>query len=229
MLDRVMPLPPLERVEIVEVGTRKPEGDQGFLRLCRKTYRARYVDGTESDIFAYDHVERDALDAVVIAAYALDDRGVPHVFLRSSLRPPCAWRPESRRPLVEKDSLGVLWELPAGLVEPGEYDERGLVRCAARELEEELGFDVAHEDIEPLGPSTFPSAGVMGERHHYTKVRVDPQKRGRPSEDGSVLEQRAQIAQITLEEGLDACRRGLIEDAKTEIALRRLKEELDVA
>ena len=32
-------------------------------------------------------------------------------------------------------------------------------------LEEELGFDIGVEAFGPLGPATFPSAGVVGERY----------------------------------------------------------------
>ncbi len=217
----VMALPPLPRIELVEVDDLSPPGDAGFLRLRRQRFRIRRGDQL-SEPFLYDRVERKALDAVVVAAHYRDEKGQPRVYLRSAIRPPAALRPEALRPLREAPTLGVLWELPAGLVESDECSPEGLQRCAARELEEELGFAIDPARFEGLGPATFPSCGVIGERHHFFAVEVDPSQRGTPSEDGSVLESDAQIVAVTLEEALGHLDAGVIEDGKTEIALRRL-------
>ena len=111
-------------------------------------------------------------------------------------------------------------------MEPDECSPEGLVACAQRELDEELGLLVDTEALTPLGPSTFPCPGVIGERHHYFHVAVKPSDRRVPIEDGSVLEQEARIVAVPLREALDACKSGGIEDAKTELALRRLREHL---
>jgi ADP-ribose pyrophosphatase len=221
-----MPLPPLPRYVLREVEDRSPSGQSGFLRLRRQALVLRYPDGRESEPFVYDRVEREALDAVTVAAHYRDEAGRRWVFLRSAVRPPVQLRPVAARPLPEKDTLGVLWELPAGLVEPEECraGELGLRRCAARELGEELGFAVADAALAPLGPPTFPAAGVIGERHHYYQVEVVPAERRRPAEDGSALERDAVVAAVLLTEALALVRRGIIEDSKTEIALRRLAE-----
>ena len=79
-------------------------------------------------------------------------------------------------------------------------------------------------DLRELGPSTFPSPGVIGERHFFFHVEVDPTKRKTPPEDGSLLEHAAVIADVPLTEALAACRAGEVEDAKTELALRRLAD-----
>ena len=42
-------------------------------------------------------------------------------------------------PIPERESLGNLWELPAGLVEVEERSPEGVRACARRELLEELG------------------------------------------------------------------------------------------
>jgi len=215
-----MALPPLPRLELEEVEDMSPDAAPGFLRLRRQRLRLRR-DGEPSEPFVYDHVERRALDAVVVAAHYRIG-GERCVYLRSAIRPPAALRPVALRPLEETHSLGMLWELPAGLVEPDECSPEGLSRCAARELEEELGFDVAPGRFEPLGPATFPSCGVIGERHHFFAVEVDPQRRGKPSEDGSVLEQDALVVSVKMAEALQHLDAGAIEDGKTEIALRRL-------
>jgi ADP-ribose diphosphatase len=219
-----MPLPALPRIEIVVEEDKTPPGLAGFLRPWRRRLVAHYPDGSVSPPFLYDGVDRPALDAVVIVAHYRDRDGARCVFLRSALRPPAALRPMAARPLEEKPTLGVLWELPAGLVEPAECNREGLAMCAARELEEELGFAVPAARFAPLGPAVFPSAGVIGERHHFYQVEVEPGARGTPVEDGSVLESRALVAALPLAEALALVRTGDIEDAKTEIGLRRLAE-----
>jgi ADP-ribose pyrophosphatase len=110
------------------------------------------------------------------------------------------------------------------LVEPDERSEAGLRRCAARELYEETGAEVAPEALFPLGPSTFPSPGVIGERHFYFHAEIDAMALVPPVEDGSVLERQAALVTVTIEDALMLVRAGEIEDAKTEIALRRLAE-----
>jgi ADP-ribose pyrophosphatase len=115
-----------------------------------------------------------------------------------------------------------LWELPAGLVEPDETPPC----AAARELGEELGFHVEATSLIELGPWTFPAPAIIGERHLFFAVEVEPSTQSRPTEDGSELEKGAAILAIPLMEALEHCRRGAIQDAKTELALRRLAEAL---
>jgi NAD+ kinase len=90
-----------------------------------------------------------------------------------------------------------LWELPAGLVEPGEESNLTAVAGAARrELLEELGFDVPVERFVPLGPSTFPAPGFVAERHFFFAVEVDPKSRREPELDGSPLERGGVIVEL---------------------------------
>ncbi|HEY3593432.1 MAG TPA: NUDIX domain-containing protein, partial [Polyangiaceae bacterium] len=146
-------LPPLPRIALVEDRLRPPS-PRPFLKLRRLELNARFPDGQTSDPFAYDIVERKALDAVVVAPHFRAEDGQICVLLRSALRPPAAFRPREVWPMPEKESLGGLWELPAGLVEEDERSEAGLRACAARELLEETGANLRPEDMKPLGPST---------------------------------------------------------------------------
>ncbi|HZO14468.1 MAG TPA: NUDIX hydrolase [Polyangiaceae bacterium] len=214
----LVPLPPLSSFELIAIEDLSPHHADGFLTLRRAKLCMRYSDGRRSEPFVFDYVERKALDAVVVAAHYFRD-GERMVYLRTAVRPAVALR---IAPPTEES--GVLWELPAGLVEPDEYGAEGVKRCAARELHEELGFDIEPKRFHELGPSTFPAPGVIGERHYYFHVEVDPQERGAPIEDGSVLEQQATVAVVSLSEALSLVRSGEVEDAKTEIALRRLAE-----
>jgi len=215
----------LPKIELELLEDLSPEVPKGFLRLVRRRYRAIYPDGTRSAPFVYDAVDRSALDAVVIVAHFVASDGSRRVYLRSAVRPPLAMREPARSPLAN-DACGTgLWEVPAGLVEVSEQSASGVVRSAQRELEEELGFSVPLEAIKALGPSGFPCPGVIAERHFYFEVSVDPDTRSEPSLDGSALERFGAVVDVSLEDALGMCRRGQIEDSKTELALRRLAEK----
>lgn len=212
-------LPALPKVELETVRqTRVGEG--GFLVLQRAEMVATSEDPrtphgpVRSPSFFYDAVDRRAIDAAVMVAHHVEG-GRVYVWLRSSVRPPLALRHDA--PLSP-----VLWEVPAGLVEPGESPRAG----AAREIAEELGFDVAETALAPLGPPAFPAPGFIGELHYFFRVEVDPATRTEPAGDGSPVEAGARIISVPLDDALAACRSGEICDEKTELALRRLVDEL---
>jgi ADP-ribose pyrophosphatase len=209
---RVLPEPPAIRVVVVRDRTPEARATGGFLDLSRVDLVVEYPNGTSSGPFAYDLATRRALDAVVIVAHFTDRAGVRHVYLRSAVRPPCALRS------VPPAHHGSMWEVPAGLVEPGEDP----ATTAARELGEELGFTASAAAMRPLGEWVFPAPGIIAERHVYYSIEVDPRARTVPSEDGSALEREAAVIAIPLEDGLAYCRSGVIRDSKTELALRRL-------
>jgi len=225
-----MAMPPLPRILLEQEAERRSPEPKGhdvvpaFLRLRHTVFRAHFPDGSISEPFTYDIVERERLDAVVVVAHFRDKQGERSLYLRSALRPPVAQRPREAWPLPEREDLGGLWELCAGLVEVDERSPEGLLLCAARELAEELGFEVEPSSIKPLGPSSFPAPGLIGERHFFFHVEVDPASQKQPSEDGSVLERGAVIVALPLSQALALVRAGEIQDEKTELGLRRLAE-----
>jgi ADP-ribose pyrophosphatase len=204
---------PSIRVEVVQPPPAEARAVGGYLDVHRTKLTLAFPDGSRSGVFPYDVVTRAAIDAAVFAATFVKD-GVRHVYLRSAVRPPAALR--TTPPLHD----GGLWELPAGLIEAGE----DAAEAAARELAEELGFKASASAMQPLGEWTFPSAGVIGERHVFFHVEVDPDARTPPTEDGTALERFAAILAVPLTEALEHCRRGAIRDGKTELGLRRLAE-----
>lgn len=215
----------LPRIELELIEDLTPEGAAGFLRLVRHRYRARYPDGTLSPPFVYDAIDRPAIDAVVLVAHYVNEHGARSVFLRSCVRPPVAARDPARSPYPERDPpLGLLWELPAGLVEPSEQSPRGLLHAAQRELHEEVGFEVEAAAFAELGPSVFPVAAMIAERHFFFEVEVEPSRRVEPVLDGSALEHFGVVVAVPVTEVLERCRQGTLQDSKTELGVRRLIE-----
>lgn len=207
-----MSLPEPPKVEVEVVVDRSAEARGGFLTMRRLDLVTRR-HGSTSASFPYDIVERRALDACVMVAH-YQANGRVHVWMRTAVRPAVALR------ATEPHVRDPLWEVPAGLIEPGERPRA----AATRELEEELGFTVAEEMMQPLGPYTFPAPGFIGEVHHFFHVRVDPAARRAPLGDGSPLEDAALVLAAPLDELIEECRGGRIPDAKTELALRRLAD-----
>ncbi len=213
------PLLPEIRLEVID--DLSPKVPEGFLKLKRRRYRAHYPDGSISEPFAYDEIDRRAIDAVVICAHytVANER---FVYLRSALRPPIFGRDERRGPSIAREPLGNLWELPAGLVEERDQRPGGARATAQRELHEELGFDVPEQTLASLGPPMFPAPGFVAEQHFFFEVEVDPTERGEPQLDGSPLEHFGRVVSVPLAQALAMCERGDIQDAKTELGLRRL-------
>lgn len=208
-------LPETPKVELEIVLDRTVQTDKrGFLKVRSVDLVATREDGTRSEPFPYDVLDRKAIDAAIMVAHHVKD-GRAHVYLRSAVRPPLFLRPH-------EVAAACLWEVPAGLIEPGERP----AAAAAREIEEELGFPVKEEDMIALGPKAYPAPGFIGELHYYFHVRVDPETRRDPKGDGSPLEEGARIESVPLDVALEACRRGEVPDAKTELVLRRLAEVL---
>jgi ADP-ribose pyrophosphatase len=220
-----LPAPPNIDLEIVSE-RKSPPGT--FLRSVHRVCRTRDREGRASREFLYDEVDRNALDAVVIVPHFLvgGPSGEHHIVLRSALRPPVVLRNEARSP-VSHPGKNSLWEVPAGLVEEDDGKQEDLIEAAARELLEETGFHCLPENLHSLGPPSFPSPGVIGERHFFFRVEVDPQAQIAPSLDGSPLEEAGELVAVPLSCALQAAADGQLADAKTELALRRLHDFLE--
>ncbi len=211
----------------VETKSRLSSSEEGFLALDRRRcFLLRGEAGMRLERagaeFTYDFVRRWAPDAAAIVAYCFID-GQPHVYLRSCVRPPLSFREEEDGSFQAPDGP-CFWELPAGIIEEKGPFEEAARACAARELHEELGFDIAPEQLQLLGPPVYPLPAMIAERQVFFCVEVDPQKRGAPAEDGSPLENEGQIICIPLRDALSAVSKGMLPDSKTELGLRRFQE-----
>jgi ADP-ribose pyrophosphatase len=216
-------------IEIVEDLTAQTPSDKGYLKVRRLRLRTRNADGTASEAYRYDAVDRAALDAVVVLMWAARE-GAPRdplVCVRKQLRPPLLLRRERELVVPDASAELELWELPAGLIEVHERGEEGVLECARRETEEETGFSLPVGDFARLGVPVYLSPGMCAEKIHLVKVRVpDPTLAVEAKGDG-VVEAGSTVAWWPLSECLARADEGAIEDAKTELALRRLRAELE--
>ncbi len=211
-------------IDIVDDRTSSTPSDAGFVRVRRLTLRNRYGGKSEpSRDYPYDCVERAATDAVGIVLYA---RSPDRVCVRSSIRPPISLRPSYALPIPQTSADPTLFEIPAGLVEADEQGEEGLRACAARETMEEVGLSIAPDAFFRIGPGVFLSPGLSAEKLYFLAAEADPDSAVAPTMDGSPVEEAAIIRWLRLDEALEACRSGALEDAKTEVAIRRLAEHL---
>jgi ADP-ribose pyrophosphatase len=222
-------MPDVSAIEIVEDFTARAKCDEGFLRLKRLRARNRRADGTVSREYPIDVIDRPTLDAVAVCLWARTGRGID-VLTRRGLRPAAYFRRGRVAVLPEPEYL-LVEELIAGVLEPGELGLDALRQRAADEVHEEAGLSVSPAALEPLGGPFFPLPGIVSEKIHLLAVEVSrppgPDVLPAPQEgDGSPLEEGAYLVWRELGEALAACERGEIEDAKTELALRRLAPRL---
>jgi ADP-ribose pyrophosphatase len=222
-------MPRVVEIVIVEDRTAISRCDEGFLRLKRLRARNRRADGSLSREYPIDVIDRPTLDAVAVCLWARGARG-PEVLTRRGLRPAAYFRRGKTTAVPEGEYL-LVEELVAGVLEPGETGLDALRRRGAEEVREEVGLSVPPEDLVPLGGPLFMLPGIASEKIHLLAGEVargeGPSRWPAPEGgDGSPLEEGAELCWRPLAAAVAACERGEIEDAKTEIALRRLAERL---
>lgn len=204
-------------------------GGDGFLQVRRTRLRNRRDDGTTSDLFSCDFLQRPVgIDAVVVALFHRAANKPVQVLLRQGLRPALALgRPAKELPIPDERSYCYFTEVVAGVIEREDQGEAGIRRRAAIEAMEEAGYRVEPSDVQFLGAGTFPSPGSMPEKFWLTAVEIHkPHEREQARGDGSAMEELARHWWVDLDAAIRSCVEGDIEDAKTEIILRRLKERL---
>jgi ADP-ribose pyrophosphatase len=222
-------MPRIEAIEIVEDRTATSRCDEGFLHVRRYRARNRRVDGSRSDEYRIDVVERPALDAVAVCLWARTPRGV-EVLLRRQLRPAVHFRQGRLRALPERDHL-LFEELVAGVLEPGELGLAALQRRAADEVQEEAGLILPPERFQPLGAPFYMLPGIVSEKIHLLAAEVprgteEGVHHAPEGGDGSPLEEGAELVWRSLDRAIAAAAAGELEDAKSEIAFRRLRDRL---
>jgi ADP-ribose pyrophosphatase len=218
-------MPRITDIELLSDLTATSRCDEGFLRLKRYTARNRRDDGSASSEHRIDVIDRPALDAVAVCAYARGPRGI-EVLTRAGLRPAALFR-RGKATVVPEPEYLLVEEIVAGVIEPGEHGLAAMQRRGADELHEEAGLLVDPSRLEPLGAAVFMLPGIASEKIHLLAVEVPPPQSTEPRPapehgDGSPLEEGAMLRWRLLPDAIDACEAGEIEDAKTELAFRRL-------
>lgn len=202
------------RIEVERQGSQ--EGD--FLRTLHRRLRHRRPDGSFSKLYQCDSVLRTmGMDAVAMILHYPDAAGSPVVGLRTSRRPALLL---DRPDLPDRPADGLLWEIPAGILEAEDHGEAGRRHRCALEALEEMGAEVEDGAFSPLGPPVWLSPGVMAEQVFLYHAAIPAPGRARPEGDGSPMEEDVQVAWVPLAEALARCALGGT-DAKTELALRR--------
>jgi len=213
----------------IEVLADETVGGEGFLQVRRLKLRNRRADGSLSDEYSCDFAVRPkGIDAVVVAIYRQIGARV-EVLLRDGLRPALRFGRANQptQPVPDGRSYLFFRELVAGIVEAGDDGLVGLSTRAAIEVKEESGYDISADEIELLGVGSFPTPGAMPERYWICAAEVRGNARpSAPQGDGSPMEEGAKLHWIELDQAIRDCVDGRIEDGKTELGLRRLRDKL---
>ncbi len=212
-------------IEVVEDFTSSARCDEGFLQVRRLRCRNRRSDGSASPVYRVDVVDRPRLDAVAVVVYRREGERI-ELMTRNTLRPAAFFRKDKMGPVEDPSSYLTVEEIVAGLLEEADQGEEGIRNRAAAEVKEEGGFEVLPENVRILGGPFFLAPGILSEKVHLCAVDVTGLSQGVPEGDGSPLEEGGALRWRTLGEVLEACRRGDIQDAKTEIGAVRLQAEL---
>jgi len=118
-------------------------------------------------------------------------------------------------------------EVVAGIIERDDRGEEGVRERAAAEVLEEAGHRVQPDAMESLGGGSFPSPGALPEKFYLMAVEVPAD--AVPEElagDGSPMEEGARTRWMGIDEAIAAFESGALEDAKSEVAIRRLRDRL---
>lgn len=115
------------------------------------------------------------------------------------------------RPALDRE----IYELPAGILKPGE----DIVKCAKRELLEETGYEA--EEVEPL-ISFYPTPGYTNEMIHVVVMRRLKYV-GKPQAEMSPEEKYMKIVEVSIDDAVEMIKRGEIVDGKTIIGILAYK------
>ncbi|KIX14067.1 NUDIX hydrolase [Dethiosulfatarculus sandiegensis] len=217
----------LNRLETRQAPTLVGKGN--FLTLNKRQVRNIYANGDTSVWYDVETAAPPFLDAVVLVLYAAPDTDQPpRILLRKAARPAAFFRSlEPRLRDLDGENLnGVMWELPAGGVEPADLENNGAGVSGRAVLEawEEGGFRVKDEDLVSLGEPPFSAPALCTERLHFFTARVDPAAAQPPEGDGHPMEEGADLCFLSLDQALAWCRQGKIIDLKSEVGLNRFRD-----
>ncbi len=210
----------VEALEVVEEFTGTARCDEGFLHVRRLKVQNRRADGSRSNVYRVDVVDRPRLDAVAVLVYRAGETGL-ELFTRQNLRPAAYFRRDKSPTVPDGRTHLFCEEIVAGLLEPTDHGEEGLRHRAAEEVWEEAGFRVEARNVELLGPPFFVAPGIISEKIFLAAVDVTGSSDLEPVGDGSPLEEGGLPRWRTPASLEEAIASGEVQDAKTELALSR--------
>lgn len=222
-----MPHAPVTDIEIVDDFSATARCDEGFLQIRRLRARNQRADGTVSAIYRIDVVDRPRLDAVAVLVYRTAPGGCLEFLTRSNLRPAAHFRKDKMPAVPDLRSHLRCEEIIAGVLEPTDAGQTGVLHRASEEVAEEAGFRVSAEHVELLGAPFFVAPGIISEKIFLCAVDVTGLQQAVPEGDGTPLEEGGQLTWWSAAELRNACLQGDVQDAKTELALNRFLAERD--
>jgi len=212
----------IEAIEVVEDFSHTARCDEGFLQVRRFWVKNRRDDGSTSAAYRVDVVDRPRLDAVAVLVYRRAPvSGAIEILTRQALRPAAYFRKDKTPNIADGREYLFCEEVVAGLLEPEDLGEAGLLRRAALEVEEEAGIVVEPNAVVVLGAPVFVAPGILSEKVFMTAVDVTGKAQSEPRGDGSPMEEGGKLRWRLLDELRQAIASGEVEDAKTEILLHR--------
>ncbi|MCL2178766.1 MAG: NUDIX hydrolase [Cystobacterineae bacterium] len=211
----------IEAIEVIEDFSSTARCDEGFLQVRRFWVKNRRGDGSTSAAYRVDLVDRPRLDAVAVLVYRRGSMGGVELLTRQALRPAAYFR-KNKSPVIP-DGREYLFceEVVAGLLEPEDMGEVGLLKRAALEVEEEAGIKVEPASVVVLGTPVFVAPGILSEKIFMTAVDVTGKEQREPKGDGSPMEEGGKLRWRSISELKQAIGCGEVQDAKTEIVLHR--------
>ncbi len=216
-----------EIVDLVLLSTEEYDGGR-YLRWRRMHLQNRRHDGSLSPPYICEFADRPrhGTDAVALLLWRRAAGGQVEVLLRRGLRPTLRLgRPSERLPQPDPAPYLQLTEVVAGILEEEDHGEAGIRRRAMLEAWEEAGLRVEPQAITLLG-RVFLSPGISPECCYLASAEVGEETAAIPEGDGSPMEEGSRQRFVPLAEALALCDSGAIEDAKTEVLLRRLAARL---
>jgi len=212
----------IEAIEVIEDFSSTARCDEGFLQVRRFWAKNRRDDGSTSAAYRVDLVDRPRLDAVAVLVYrrALPS-GAIEILTRQALRPAAYFRKDKTPVIADGREHLFCEEVVAGLLEPEDIGEAGLLRRAALEVEEEAGILIEPASVVVLGFPVFAAPGILSEKVFMTAVDVTGKAQGEPRGDGSPMEEGGKVRWRSVEGLCQAIASGEVQDAKTEILLHR--------
>jgi hypothetical protein len=197
-----------------------------FLGLGTAQVENCYQNGRKSKPYPVEFVvKKVGCDSVAILLFFIDG-GKIYVGLIETVKPVLYMR--SRLPLPKNDMkryVSFTGIIAGGLENLDGEGNSAINRRAAEEVMQEGGFSIRAEDLIDLG-HYFTSPGYAVEKMYVRAYELKEFTHEQIKGDGTSFEEGMQIKFKSIHEVMRMLDDGLIEDAKTEIALRRLCTKL---